>query len=123
MPKFPNNYFMRFGLLAAVALAVLMLLFPGTVKGLFRADQFMPHATCYLRNPKMMFLHVASDTLAYLVYRASKDIPFHWMFLAPGVRPEVRVCRGAADGAVRSTIRDNGIKRSCFWIELAKAHP
>jgi signal transduction histidine kinase len=64
---------------------------------MFRADEFMPHATCYLRNPKMILLHVSSDlaigfsyvcistTLGYLVYRASRDIPFHWMFLAFGL--------------------------------------
>ncbi len=57
---------------------------------------FMPHATCYLRDPGIIWLHVTTDlvigfsyvaiasTLGYLVYRASKDIPFHWVFLAFG---------------------------------------
>src|SRR5215472_19020672 len=56
----------------------------------------MPHATCYLRNPRIIALHVTSDlligfayvaissTLAWLVYKSSRDIPFHWMFLAFG---------------------------------------
>src|SRR5882724_11896251 len=45
----------------------------------------------------MIWLHVTSDlfiglayvsissTLAYMVYRASRNIPFHWMFLAFGL--------------------------------------
>lgn len=57
----------------------------------------MPHEFCYLRDPKLVWLHVASDsliglayvsisgTLAYLVYRASKGIPFNWVFLAFGL--------------------------------------
>ncbi|MBA4137504.1 MAG: hypothetical protein C0518_09335 [Opitutus sp.] len=57
----------------------------------------MPHEFCYLRDPKLVWLHVTADvligaayvsisvTLAYLVYRASKDIPFNWVFLAFGL--------------------------------------
>lgn len=57
----------------------------------------MPHEFCYLRDPKLIWLHVVSDlligfayvsislTLAYLVYKASKGIPFNWMFLAFGL--------------------------------------
>jgi signal transduction histidine kinase len=92
-----RNPFVRYGALIAAAVTAVILIFPGTIHGLFRADQFMPHATCYLRNPKIILLHVSSDlligcsyvaissTLAYLVYKASKDIPFHWMFLAFGL--------------------------------------
>ncbi len=55
------------------------------------------HSYCYLRDPKMIGLHVVSDiliglayvsistTLAFLVYKASKDIPFHGVFLAFGL--------------------------------------
>lgn len=57
----------------------------------------MAHQFCYLREPKLIWLHVVSDvligaayvsisaTLAYLVYRASKGIPFNWVFLAFGL--------------------------------------
>ncbi len=57
----------------------------------------MPHEFCYLRDPKLIWLHVVADlligfayvsisvTLAYLVYKASKGIPFNWMFLAFGL--------------------------------------
>jgi signal transduction histidine kinase len=57
----------------------------------------MPHETCYLRDPKLVWLHVSADlligsayvaisaTLAYIVYKASKGIPFNWVFLAFGL--------------------------------------
>ena len=91
-----SNPFLKYGLPAAVIAAALVA-FPGTIGGLFRADEFMPHATCYLRNPRMILLHVSSDlligfayvsisaTLAFLVLKARRDIPFHWMFLAFGL--------------------------------------
>jgi signal transduction histidine kinase len=89
--------FIRYGLVITALVAAVIVFFPGALHGMFRADEFMPHATCYLRNPKMILLHVSSDlaigfsyvcistTLGYLVYRASRDIPFHWMFLAFGL--------------------------------------
>jgi signal transduction histidine kinase len=55
------------------------------------------HSYCYLRDPRMIALHVISDsliggayvsisaTLAYIVYKASKNIPFNWVFLAFGL--------------------------------------
>ena len=57
----------------------------------------MAHEFCYLREPKLIWLHVTSDiligvayvsisgTLSYLVYKASRDIPFNWVFLAFGL--------------------------------------
>lgn len=57
----------------------------------------MPHEFCYLRDPKLVWLHVTADlligvayvsislTLAFLVYRSSRDIPFNWVFLAFGL--------------------------------------
>ena len=90
-----GNRLLRYGLPAA-ALVVAMVVFSPAIRGLFRADQFMPHATCYLRNPRIIALHVTSDlligfayvsissTLAWLVYRFRRELPFHWMFLAFG---------------------------------------
>jgi two-component sensor histidine kinase len=61
------------------------------------ATNFLPHLYCYLRNPGLVWTHVVADTLigiaylaisvtlAYLVYKARRDIPFHWMFLAFGL--------------------------------------
>jgi signal transduction histidine kinase len=57
----------------------------------------MAHELCYLREPRLIWLHVVSDaligvayvsisaTLAFLVYKASRDIPFNWVFLAFGL--------------------------------------
>ena len=97
MTSFLRNPVVRSCFLGLGAVAATLLLFPGTVTSLLRADQFMPHATCYLRNPGVIFLHVSSDlaigfayvsistTLGYLVYKARAKIPFHWMFLAFGL--------------------------------------
>ncbi len=82
-----------------IALAVLSV---ATFAGLgwtlfFRGDDsspFMPHEHCYLWNPGLVWLHGISDfligasyvaistTLTYLVLRARREIPFHWMMLA-----------------------------------------
>ena len=68
---------------------------PEFLSHLFASDGFMPHGHCYLWNPELVWLHVASDsaialsytsipfTLTYLV-RKRRDIPFHWMFLCFG---------------------------------------
>lgn len=72
------------------------LIWPGLV-GRILATTFLPHLYCYLRTPWLVWTHVTADsliglayvaisgTLAYLVYRARKDIPFHWMLLAFGL--------------------------------------
>jgi signal transduction histidine kinase len=95
--KLLANPFLKYGLLICLMVLSVMTVFPEMLGNLFRADQFMPHATCYLRNPRIILLHVTSDlliglayvsistTLAYLVHKASRDIPFHWMFLAFGL--------------------------------------
>jgi signal transduction histidine kinase len=57
-------------------------------------DPFMPHEHCYLMKRDLIMLHGISDfvigvsyvlisaTLTYLVLRARREIPFHWMMLA-----------------------------------------
>jgi len=67
-----------------------------SLRSLFSGDPFMPHIHCFLGNRGLTALHVISDsliglsyvaisaTLAYLVYRARREIPFHSMFLAFG---------------------------------------
>jgi len=86
----------RYCLAIFAAVAASIFFVPAIHEHIFAKD-FLPHATCYLRNPKMIWLHVTSDlvigfsyvaissTLAYLVHRARKEIPFHWMFLAFGL--------------------------------------
>ena len=60
------------------------------LKRLISSD-FLPHGTCYLWDPRIVWLHVVSDsliTLAYyciplaLVYlvRKRRDFPFNWIF-------------------------------------------
>jgi protein-histidine pros-kinase len=61
------------------------------------ADGFLPHAVCYLWDRNLLALHAVTDvlvglayvaistTLAVLVTKARRDIPFHWMFLAFGL--------------------------------------
>jgi len=60
------------------------------LKRLISSD-FLPHGTCYLWDPNIVWLHVISDsliTLAYysiplaLVYlvRKRRDLPFNWIF-------------------------------------------
>jgi PAS domain S-box-containing protein len=60
------------------------------------ADGFLPHAVCYLWDQSLLAVHAVTDvligssyvaissTLAFLVYRARREIPFHWVFLAFG---------------------------------------
>lgn len=72
------------------------LIWPGLLEAVL-STRFLPHAYCYLRQPGLVWTHVTADsligiayvaisgTLAYLVYRARREIPFHWMFLAFGM--------------------------------------
>jgi two-component sensor histidine kinase len=84
-------------ILAALTTIVLpLLVWPRLLRGLLKTD-FLPHLFCYLRNPALIWTHVISDaligfayfaisvTLAYLIYRTRRDIPFHWMVLAFGL--------------------------------------
>ena len=60
------------------------------------ADGFLPHAVCYLWDASLLAVHAVTDaliglsyvaistTLALLVYRTRREIPFHTMFLAFG---------------------------------------
>jgi len=73
------------------------LLWPALAARLFGSNDYLPHAFCYLRRPVLVWTHVTADsliglaylaisvTLAYLVYKARRDIPFHWIFLAFGL--------------------------------------
>ena len=71
-------------------------LWPHLTKWLL-ASNFLPHAYCYLGNPRLVWTNVITDslvgiaylaisvTLGYLGYKGRRDIPFHWMFLAFGL--------------------------------------
>jgi two-component system cell cycle sensor histidine kinase/response regulator CckA len=61
------------------------------------STDFLPHRYCYFNNPRLVWASVASDTLialsyiaisatlAMLVHRTRRDIPFSWVFLAFGL--------------------------------------
>ena len=80
----------------ALAALVPFILWPPLLTHITSSD-FLPHRFCYLANSKLIWLNVTSDlliglayvtisaTLAYLVRRARRDIPFSWMFLAFGL--------------------------------------
>ncbi|HZH29851.1 MAG TPA: PAS domain S-box protein [Pyrinomonadaceae bacterium] len=81
--------------------AALLVLWPGLAQNLFAVgngtDGFMTHEHCYLGINSLVWMHFFSDlaigfsyvaislALTYLVYRARRDIPFHWVFLAFGL--------------------------------------
>jgi two-component sensor histidine kinase len=89
-------------LVLAVALGAVValgpfLLWPTLAARFFGSNDYLPHAFCYLRRPALVWTHVTADsliglaylaisaTLTYLVYKARRDIPFHWIFLAFGL--------------------------------------
>src|SRR5512139_3347582 len=89
--------FGRFGAVVLVVTCLGLVFTPGLIRGLFSPGPFMPHAHCYLSDARMLWLQGLSDFLIgfsymvisggliYLVYRARRNIPFGWMFLAFGV--------------------------------------
>jgi hypothetical protein len=86
-----------FTVLGLTILAISPFLFLPRFTDRLLATNFLPHLYCYLRNPDLVWTHVTADsligiayfaisvTLGYLVYKARRDIPFHWMFLAFGL--------------------------------------
>ncbi len=85
-----------YALAVVVTAAVPFALVPKLWRNADSAD-FLPHRFCYLNTAGLVWTNVAADaviglsyvaisaTLAYLVHRARKDIPFSWMFLAFGL--------------------------------------
>ena len=67
------------------------------LRALILDSNYLPHRYCYLAQPGLVWTHVIADmliglayvaisfTLAYMVYKGRRDIPFHWMFLAFGL--------------------------------------
>ena len=93
--RFLKRQLYAIGLGAAVTLGALI--FWPQLTRWFLARNFLPHAYCYLGNPRLVWTNVITDslvgiaylaisvTLGYLGYRGRRDIPFHWMFLAFGL--------------------------------------
>ena len=61
------------------------------------SSDYLPHFYCYLGSRRLVWSHVVTDTLigisylaisitlAHLLYRGRRELPFHWMFLAFGL--------------------------------------
>jgi PAS domain S-box-containing protein len=93
--QFPKRQLLAIAVLLTVGI-VPFLVWP-TLTARVLASNFLPHRYCYLGKPGLVWTHVVADsliglayvaisgTLAYLVYKARRDMPFHWMFLAFGL--------------------------------------
>ncbi len=80
-----------------ILILIVTWVFPDIIQSLLSPGYFMPHAHCYLEKPSMIFLHGVSDfligisymaiagALSWLVYKARRDLPFEWIFLAFGL--------------------------------------
>jgi chemotaxis family two-component system sensor kinase Cph1 len=92
----PTNPFLRWTVAIVGAALLVLLVFEAVGFSVFKRIG-MPHEFCYVRDGKLVWLHVISDlliglayvsisaTLAFLVYKASRDIPFNGVFLAFGL--------------------------------------
>lgn len=86
-----------YGIAAVLGAIAFLLTVNGGWSALLAANGFIPHGHCFLWKPGLVWMHVLSDsfiaiayvaisaTLAYLVYKARREIPFHWMFLSFGL--------------------------------------
>ncbi len=84
------------GIAVAAALAGAVATWPGTVTHI-SSTSFLPHGFCYLWNPQLLALHVASDgvifvsymaisiTLATMRFRFRREVPLGWIVIAFGV--------------------------------------
>src|SRR6266571_2631855 len=88
---------LRFGLLLLAIAGATSFIAREFWKKLFSTQGFMPQGDSYLWRPEVVWLHAVSDiliglsyvaisaTLAYLVHRAGREIPFHRMILGFGL--------------------------------------
>lgn len=95
-PWHSRSPLLKYTLLLIGVVAGSLLIWPGLLRNLLDSD-FMPHGMCLLWQSRLLWLHVASDsaigiayvaislTLAWLVHRARRDIPFSWIFLSFGL--------------------------------------
>lgn len=95
-PQFTaSQLFCGMALLLAITAAP-FLIWPA-LTGRLLASNFLPHMYCYLGKPGLVWTNVITDffiglayftisgTLAYLVQKGWRDIPFQWMFLGFGL--------------------------------------
>jgi PAS domain-containing protein len=89
-----SNRQLLYGGAILLGVATVFLLFWRALAESLLSKDFLPHLYCYLGEPRLVWTHVVSDsligfaylaisgTLVFLVYKARRDIPFYWMFLA-----------------------------------------
>jgi signal transduction histidine kinase len=94
-PRFTRRLVVGTSFAAVGASAAAFIVAQGSARNLL-STQFLPHTFCYLNDRKLIALHFGSDaviwlsyvsialTLAYLVRRTRREIPYSWMFLAFG---------------------------------------
>jgi two-component system, cell cycle sensor histidine kinase and response regulator CckA len=92
----PKRILWRYVIGVAAALLLPFAFWPSLITKAISSD-FLAHRYCYLNNPQLVWTNVVSDavialsyfaisaTLALLVHRTSRDIPFSWLFLAFGL--------------------------------------
>lgn len=81
-----------------IVLVLLLIRFmPSMLEAMLTTRGYAPHGFCILWDRQLLWLHVITDvliglayviiafTLTYLVHRARRDIPFHWIPLAFGL--------------------------------------
>lgn len=97
MPSLPQSRpLLIYGAVLAL-LATGVFFIPGIGPSLLQTNGFAPHGVCILWQPNLLWFHVTNDiligasyvaiagSLAYLVYRGRRDLPFHWVLLAFGL--------------------------------------
>src|SRR5689334_12144265 len=96
-PVKPSNNRLSYGCALLLILVIGPVLAWPALRALILNSNYLPHRYCYLAQPGLVWTHVVSDmliglayvaisfTLAYMVYKGRRDIPFHWMFLAFGL--------------------------------------
>jgi signal transduction histidine kinase len=82
--------------LAMTGLLVILFFWTTWSQNIFGTYGLTPHGYCFLWNPRLVLLHVLSDsligfayvsisvTLIYFVYKMYHDLPFRWIFVAFG---------------------------------------
>lgn len=94
----PSRFIKRqlYAIGVGLALSICALIVWPRLREWLLTTNFLPHAYCYLGNPRLLWAHVIADsligiaylavsaTLIYVGYRGRHDIPFPWMFRAFG---------------------------------------
>ena len=93
----PRRWYRRYDLFLLAFSVAMLFLWPSLWRNILSSGNFMSHGMCYFWIPELVALHLVSDvliglsyvaisaTLTFLIHRARRDMPFHWVFLAFGL--------------------------------------